>query len=310
MWGNIQGAMNNAIQKAKKLQSDLELQLDTAVGVDDSNKADPEGVIGNAIQDAKKLQSELELQLNTTAVGDDENNEVDLKSVTDAIQNSKNLQSELELQLDTTAVCVDESIKADTDTESKSQTVTPEGHTTEGWQDELDTLAIDDDVVDEEFTAEKEAVTVSEKVDIVEESNLIADSGVITSNDVEGNTGNTPLIGQETFAERRSLHESAAMPNIQPIQTPEIIPDYSTISNDVDGNGIQEQQLQAGDIIATDQTENILLEKSVISSHEIESIQPGISQSATIQPEIIQPETIQPEIIQPEIVEQEIIPTE
>lgn len=57
----------------------------------------PEGAIGNAIQKAKKLQSELELQLDT-------------------------------------AVGVDESNKGDTDTEIRSQTVTPEGPVMEGWQ--------------------------------------------------------------------------------------------------------------------------------------------------------------------------------
>lgn len=122
------GAIGNAIQKAKKLQSDLELQLDAAVGVDEI-KVDREGTLSSAIQDAKKLQSDLELQLDITAISVDQNNEVDPESVMDNEIQDDQLRSALELQLD-------ESIKADTetDTEIKSQSITPEGQTTEGWQ--------------------------------------------------------------------------------------------------------------------------------------------------------------------------------
>lgn len=69
------------------------------------------------------------MQLGSTAVSVDQNNEEDPESVIDNDLQDDQLRSALELQLDA-------SIKADTetDTEIKSQSITPEGHTTEGWQ--------------------------------------------------------------------------------------------------------------------------------------------------------------------------------
>jgi hypothetical protein len=73
MWGNISKHVGAAIQKVQKLQSELESQLDAAVGAEDSLKSnyapDITGIQTSTVKD-NSLANELENQFSTKG-GDD-----------------------------------------------------------------------------------------------------------------------------------------------------------------------------------------------------------------------------------------------